>query len=76
MKEESTTSFAASTALSEETDLSAAVVDNLFITLSTNNDDAEANDVYDADEAAYKKDDYNTAAIIYQEVLDLDPSVY
>ena len=52
MKEETTTSFATSTALTEETDLSAAVVDNLFITLSTNNDDAEANDVYDAKEQA------------------------
>ncbi|MBP3717564.1 MAG: SUMF1/EgtB/PvdO family nonheme iron enzyme [Paludibacteraceae bacterium] len=35
-----------------------------------------ANDAYDAAEAAYKKGDYNTAAINYQKVLDLDPSVY
>ena len=41
-----------STGLTEETDLSAAVVDNFFITLSTNNDDAETNDVYDAEEQA------------------------
>ena len=52
MKEETTTSFGGSTALTEDTDLSAAVVDNLFITLSTNNDDAETNDVYDAEEQA------------------------
>ena len=52
MKEETTTSFAGSTEITEETDLSAAVVDNFFITLSTNNDDAETNDVYDAEEQA------------------------
>ena len=52
MTEETTTSFTGSTGLTEETDLSAAVVDNLFITLSTNNDDAETNDVYDAEEQA------------------------
>lgn len=47
-----TTDFAAAAGLSEETDLSAAVVDNLFITLNTHNDDAETNDVYDAEEQA------------------------
>lgn len=52
MKEETTTSFAGSTEITEETDLSATIVDNLFITLSTNNDDAETNDVYDAEEQA------------------------
>jgi hypothetical protein len=52
MKEETTTSFTGSTGLTEETDLSAAVVDNFFITLSSNNDDAETNDVYDAEEQA------------------------
>lgn len=35
-----------------------------------------ANEAYDAAEAAYKKGDYNTAAINYQKVLELDPSVY
>lgn len=52
MTEESTTSFDGTTGLTEKTDLSAVVVDNLFITLSTNNDDAETNDVYDAEEQA------------------------
>ena len=52
MTEDTSTSFAAATELSEQTDLSAVVVDNLFITLSTHNDDAENNDVYDAEEQA------------------------
>ncbi len=52
MTEETTTSFAGSTGLTEETDLSAVVIDNLFITLSTNNDNAETNDVYDSEEQA------------------------
>lgn len=34
-----------------------------------------ANEAYDAAETAYKKGDYNTAAINYQKVLDFDPTV-
>ena len=49
---ETTTSFTGSAELNEHTDLSAAVIGNLFITLSTHNDDATINDVYDAEEKA------------------------